>query len=99
MAGSEDLSDRSDTQDVIDWSVRAMDRLDSLVDDDARRRIMTGCACRYPTAALEAIRGGERTGRPLGAPEFVADLETRTGRALAPRKPGPPPRSREEEGR
>jgi hypothetical protein len=56
MAGSEGLSDRSDRQDVIDWSVRAMDRLDSLVDEEARRRIMTGCACRYPASELEAIR-------------------------------------------
>jgi len=46
-------------------------------------------------AALEAIRGGERTGRPLGSAEFVADLEARTGRTLARKKPGPPPRKGE----
>jgi hypothetical protein len=56
MAGSEELSDRSDAQDVIDWSVRAMDRLDSLVGEEARGQILTGCACRYPAAELEAIR-------------------------------------------
>lgn len=38
--------------------------------------------------ALETIRRGERTGRPLGDERFVAGLESTTGRALAPRKPG-----------
>ena len=36
-----------------------------------------------------AIRVGERTGRPLGSPEFVAALERRLGRVLARQKPGP----------
>ena len=36
-----------------------------------------------------AIRSGERTGRPLGSPEFVAGLERHLGRALARQKPGP----------
>jgi len=35
-----------------------------------------------------ALRRGERTGRPLGSPAFVDDLERRLGRPLAPRKPG-----------
>lgn len=42
--------------------------------------------------ALETIRRGERTGRPLGSRDFVERLETETGRALAPRKRGPKPR-------
>ncbi len=42
---------------------------------------------------LEAIRGGERTGRPLGTPEFVSRLEAATGRELARRKPGPKPKA------
>ena len=42
-------------------------------------------------AELAAIRGGERTGRPLGSPDFVARLEALTGRTLAPRKRGPAP--------
>ena len=67
MAGSEDLSDRSDRRDVIDWSVRAMERLDSLVGEEARRRIMTGCACRYPAEGLEAIRGRYQETGDVGA--------------------------------
>jgi len=43
------------------------------------------------TPALAAIRRGERTGRPLGDPDFVARLEAATGRTLARRKPGPKP--------
>jgi putative transposase len=38
---------------------------------------------------LAAIRGGERTGRPLGDADFVKRLESSTGRQLARRKPGP----------
>jgi putative transposase len=32
-------------------------------------------------------------GRPLGAPEWIAALERRLGRRLAPGKPGPKPRA------
>jgi putative transposase len=42
--------------------------------------------------AHAAIRSGERTGRPLGSPAFVAELEQRLGRVLAPRKRGPKPK-------
>jgi len=38
---------------------------------------------------------GERAptiSRPLGSPEWIAMLERRLGRPLAPRKPGPKPR-------
>jgi len=39
----------------------------------------------------EALRAGERTGRPLGSDAFVAGLERDLGRPLARRKPGPKP--------
>jgi hypothetical protein len=42
--------------------------------------------------AWDSIRRHERTGRPLGSPHFVADLEKMTGRELAKRPPGPKPR-------
>ena len=41
----------------------------------------------------EAIRAGERTGRPLGSKRFVARLERRLDRTLARQKPGPKPRA------
>ena len=56
MQGSEGLSSQSDRGAVIDWSIEAMARLDFLVDEATRREIMTGCACRYPTAGLQGIR-------------------------------------------
>ena len=43
-------------------------------------------------ADYEAIRSGQRTGRPRGSSPFIARLEKRLGRALARRKPGPKPR-------
>ena len=41
----------------------------------------------------EAIRAGERTGRPLGSAAFIKRLEKRLGRSLAKGKPGPKPKS------
>jgi len=41
----------------------------------------------------DAIRAGERTGRPLGSADFVAELEGRLGRPLSRRRPGPRPRA------
>jgi len=42
---------------------------------------------------IEEIHARERTGRPLGAPRFVARLEKKLGRTLAPQKRGPKPKS------
>ncbi|MEO7239842.1 MAG: transposase [Sphingomicrobium sp.] len=43
--------------------------------------------------ATRALRTAETTGRPLGSGAWLADLEAASGRALAPKKPGPKPRS------
>lgn len=40
--------------------------------------------------ARDAVRTGERTGRPLGAPAFIQRLESETGRILSPGKRGRP---------
>jgi len=61
MEGSEELSERSDRLEVIAWSKQAMDRLDSLVDEESRRAIMTGCACQYPKSDLQGIRKAYET--------------------------------------
>jgi putative transposase len=42
--------------------------------------------------ALDKLRGHVRTGRPLGSPVFVARLEQRLGRTLAPRRRGRKPK-------
>lgn len=56
MRGSERLSSSSHPLEVIDWSRRAMDRLDSLLDEQTKRAVMTDCACQYPKLALQAAR-------------------------------------------
>ena len=56
MRGSETLSSQSSRQEVIDWSRRAMERLDSLVDGKRRRAVMAGCSCQYPKADLQEMR-------------------------------------------
>ena len=38
---------------------------------------------------LDRLREATRTGRPFGAPDFVADLEAKLDRALLPQKRGP----------
>lgn len=43
-------------------------------------------------ATAAEMRSHEKTGRPLGEPDFVSRLEELTGRRLARRKPGPKPR-------
>lgn len=47
---------------------------------------------RLTAEELEPIRAGERTGRPLGPPAFLARLERRLGRVLVKQKPGPKPK-------
>ena len=56
MKGSEDFSMQSSRQEVIAWSQRAMEKLDTLVDEEKRKQIMTGCACQYPKSDLREIR-------------------------------------------
>jgi len=46
-------------------------------------------------AVLERLRRHGRTGRPLGSPAFLDRLETRLGRPLRPKKPGPKPARQE----
>ena len=42
--------------------------------------------------AWRALRRSETSGRPLGSDAWIAGLEARTGRVLAPRNRGPKPR-------
>ena len=56
MNGSKGLSDNSNRKDVIKWSKKAMEKLDSLVDEEIRIDIMTGCACHYTKSNLKEIR-------------------------------------------
>lgn len=49
-------------------------------------------------AELQSIRENTHTGRPLGSPEFVKQLECVTLRRLAPQKGGRPPRAQKNAG-
>jgi len=56
MKGSDRLAASANQQEVIDWTIEAMDRLDDLVDAKSRRDIMTGCACHFPDQRLLPLR-------------------------------------------
>jgi len=56
MQGSEKLSSLSERGEVIGWSKGAMERLESLVDEERAQEIMTGCACQYPKSNLREIK-------------------------------------------
>ncbi len=56
MSGSELLDDLTDREEVLAWSRKAMDDVDTLLDEDIKIQVLTGCACRYPTEDLEPIR-------------------------------------------
>lgn len=56
MQDSEKPSTSSSHQEIIDWTIDTMNRLDALVDEVKRRDIMTGCACQYPKSDLQEIR-------------------------------------------
>jgi predicted hydrocarbon binding protein len=46
----------SSRREVIDWFKGAMERLETLVDEEKCQEIMTGCACQYPKSDLQKIR-------------------------------------------
>ena len=57
LEGSERLSEDTDREDVIDWSIQAMSKLDNLVEDEQTRQdIMTSCSCHYPKEQLQKIK-------------------------------------------
>lgn len=45
-----------------------------------------------------ALRKAESVGRPIGSPDWLADMEARCGRTLAPQKRGPRPKRQEAAG-
>jgi predicted hydrocarbon binding protein len=56
MEGSENLSDNTEKNRIVEWSAKAMTLLDEHVKADKRVEIMTGCACQYPKVELREIR-------------------------------------------
>jgi len=80
MQGDEKLLASGDQQEIADWTKEAMDRLDALVDEKNRRRVMTGCACHFPEKRLLAVRAKYEETRDLDVVHkmlrelFVSDL-------------------------
>jgi predicted hydrocarbon binding protein len=63
LAGSEGQTSQTGRDEVIAWTQGAMDRLESLVDEETARAIMVGCGCLYPRDQLaEARRAYAKTG-------------------------------------
>jgi hypothetical protein len=56
MEGSEGLNSNTDSLEVVHWSQEAMERLETRVDEETVKTIMTGCACQYPKASLQDLR-------------------------------------------
>ncbi len=56
IAGSENFTDRTNINEKFSWSQKAMEKLDSLIDEEKCIEIMTGCACQYPKQDLHEIR-------------------------------------------
>jgi len=66
--------------------VRVRPMLDRVDDWDA-------CLSDINACEHETIERHTRTGRPLGAADFIERLEAVTGKELAPKRPGPKPRT------
>jgi putative transposase len=49
-------------------------------------------------AMSERLRRAELIGRPVGAADFIADLERQSGRRLSPGAPGRKPKSKDAGG-
>jgi len=56
IASSEKFNDKTSVEEIFSWSKKAMEKLDSFVDEKKRVEIMTRCACQYPKEDLQEIR-------------------------------------------
>ena len=56
MKGSENFSDSTSKNKIFSWSQKAIEKLESLVDEEKRIDVMTGCACQYPKQDLQDIK-------------------------------------------
>lgn len=56
LDGSENLTAQTPRQEIIDWTVKAIEKLKSHLGEAGTDRIMTLCACRYPTPGLQKAR-------------------------------------------
>lgn len=56
LEGSEEISAETARDEVLDWSQKAMNKLDDLVTEEQKYEIMTGCSCQYPRSKLQKFK-------------------------------------------
>jgi predicted hydrocarbon binding protein len=56
MKESESFSDATIKNEILNWSQKAIEKLESHVDEEKRIDIMTRCACQYPKQDLQEIK-------------------------------------------
>jgi hypothetical protein len=55
LVGREEIVSRSAPGTSIEWTRQAITRLDQLLDEKQKKKVMTACACRYPKSNLEDV--------------------------------------------
>ena len=72
-------------------------RGDAVLDPEPVRSRVSGfvafLGAREDPAIVQRLLEAETIGRPVGPPSWIAELEARSGRVLAPKKRGPKPRA------
>jgi len=56
LIGSGNFNKNTSKDIIFNWSKKAMEKLDSTINERKRIEIMTGCACQYPKGELQDIR-------------------------------------------
>ena len=56
MEEADKLVSGSSDEEVIEWTRKAINRLEILVEEELRMEILTGCACQYPKQCLEHVK-------------------------------------------
>lgn len=56
LEGSENITSETPRQEVFDWSKRAINMLDELVNEEQKYEIMSECSCQYPRSNLKRFK-------------------------------------------
>ncbi|MCG3219625.1 MAG: hypothetical protein KAR35_11470, partial [Candidatus Heimdallarchaeota archaeon] len=56
LEGSDVLSDKTSKEEILEWSNKALEKLEKVVSQDDLQEIMVNCACHYPKADLQVYK-------------------------------------------
>ena len=56
LADSEKIDANTSRQEVLEWTQKALKKLDSFVDEEQRYEILTNCSCQYPRSNLQIFK-------------------------------------------